>query len=61
MMLHDAEQTLIQHYKAIYGGKGIDRLDKLRTRLANEYGQMIADVSAPNILRRAARCAGRYV
>ena len=46
-VLHDAEQTLIRHYKAVYGGNGIDRLDKLRTKLANEYGQMIADVSAP--------------
>lgn len=43
--LHNAEQTLI----AYYGGKAKkDRLDKLRTRLGNEYGQKIADISAPH-------------
>jgi hypothetical protein len=45
--LHNAEQTLIHHYKICYGGSGIDQLDKLRTRLGNEYGQKIADQSAP--------------
>ena len=45
--LHDAEATLIRFYKNNYGGSGVDRLDKLRTKLANEYGQKIADMSAP--------------
>ncbi|MDD5586096.1 MAG: hypothetical protein PHY92_03950 [Alphaproteobacteria bacterium] len=45
--LHEAEQTMISYYKKAYGGKGIDKLDRLRTQLANEYGQEIADVSAP--------------
>lgn len=46
-ILHNAEQILIQHYKQCYGGTGIDQLDKLRTKLGNEYGQKIADQSAP--------------
>ena len=45
--LHEAEQTLMRHYKATYGGTGVDWLDKLRTRLGNEFGQVIADASAP--------------
>ena len=45
--LHDAEAKLIAFYKKNYGGSGIERLDKLRTRLANEYGQQIANLSAP--------------
>jgi hypothetical protein len=45
--LHEAEQTMIRYYKAAYGGNGITRLDRLRTLLANEYGQEIANVSAP--------------
>lgn len=45
--LHDAEAKLIAFYKRNYGGNGIDRLDKLRTRLANEYGQQVANLSAP--------------
>lgn len=45
--LHDAEQVLIEHYKTVYGGQGVSRLDTLRTKLANEFGQKIADVSAP--------------
>ncbi|MDP9128285.1 MAG: hypothetical protein M3N08_08520, partial [Pseudomonadota bacterium] len=44
---HNAEQTLIRHYHKLYGGDGTERLDKLRTRLANEYGQKVADMSAP--------------
>lgn len=44
--LHDAEQTLIHYYKA-NAGNGISQLDKLRTKLGNEYGQEIADASAP--------------
>lgn len=45
--LHDAEQTMIHFYKVNYGGDGVERLDKLRTKLGNEYGQKIADESAP--------------
>ncbi len=44
--LHDAEQTMISYYKKIYG-EGVSHLDRLRTLLANEYGQQIADMSAP--------------
>jgi len=46
-VLHDAEQTMVNYYKKAYGGKGIPLLDRLRTKLANEYGQQIANVSAP--------------
>lgn len=46
-VLHDAEATMTGYYKKAYGGKGVDRLDKLRTMLANEYGQQIANASAP--------------
>ena len=46
-VLHGAEQTLIRFYHKTYGGSGIERLDKLRTRLGNEYGQKVADMSAP--------------
>jgi hypothetical protein len=45
--LHDAEQTMAAYYKKAYGGNGVDRLDRLRTLLANEYGQEIASSSAP--------------
>ncbi len=46
-VLHDAEQTLIAHYRSSGSGDPIGHLDKLRTKLANEFGQQIADVSAP--------------
>jgi hypothetical protein len=46
-VLHDAEQTLIAHYRSNGGGDPVGRLDKLRTKLANEFGQQIADASAP--------------
>ncbi len=49
--LHDAEQTMIHYYHTVFGGTGIDRLDKLRTKLGNEFGQKIADVSAPAYCR----------
>jgi len=42
-----AEAALIDFYEVAYGGKGIDRLDRLRTKLANEFGQLVADESAP--------------
>lgn len=45
--LHHAEQIMETYYKSLYGGNGISQLDQLRTRLANEYGQKIADLSAP--------------
>jgi len=44
--LHAAEQTMIEYYKKAYGGKGVDKLDRLRTLLANEFGQEIASTSA---------------
>jgi len=46
-VLREAEQTMIRYYDAISGGAGIANLDRLRTRLGNEYGQEIADDSAP--------------
>jgi hypothetical protein len=45
--LHDAEQTMMHYYKTVHGGNGVAQLDKLRTKLGNEYGQKIADISAP--------------
>jgi len=45
--LHDAEEVMQHHYSATYGGNGVDQLDRLRTRLANEISQQIADSSAP--------------
>ncbi len=46
-VLHDAEQTMKSYYRAQGGGDGVSKLDVLRTKLANEYGKKIADVSAP--------------
>jgi hypothetical protein len=45
--LHAAEQTMIAYYHSTYGGDGTPKLDELRTRLGNEYGQKIAKMSAP--------------
>ncbi|MGE4351402.1 MAG: hypothetical protein AB7E52_04345 [Bdellovibrionales bacterium] len=45
--LEKAEKILSHYYAQTYGGNGISRLDKLRTRLANEYGQQSANASAP--------------
>jgi hypothetical protein len=45
--IHDAELTMEHFYKVNYGGDGVERLDKLRTKLGNEYGQKIANESAP--------------
>lgn len=42
-----AEGLLIQHYQKTRSGKGISHLDTLRTKLANEIGQKMADISAP--------------
>ncbi len=44
-MLHNAEQVMT-HFYDNHGGHGEDRLDKLRTRLGNEFGQKIADMSS---------------
>jgi hypothetical protein len=46
IVLHNAEQTMIRFYGGP-GGKGVQKLDTLRTKLGNEYGQKIADMSAP--------------
>jgi len=45
--LHDAEQTMMRYYEAHGDSNGTEQLDKLRTKLGNEYGQKIADISAP--------------
>ncbi|MDD3287951.1 MAG: hypothetical protein PHX43_02975 [Alphaproteobacteria bacterium] len=45
--LRKAEHTMIEYYKNNYKGNGISHLDKLRTRLGNEFGQHIANSSAP--------------
>ncbi|MER2519236.1 MAG: hypothetical protein ABTQ34_00930 [Bdellovibrionales bacterium] len=45
--LHQAEAIMKSHYKARHGGDGIAQLDVLRTKLGNEFGQIIADMSAP--------------
>ncbi len=45
--LHDAEQTMARYYRAHGGGNGVAQLDTLRTKLGNEFGQRIADESAP--------------
>lgn len=46
-LFHDAEETLTRHYETGAPGQGVARLDTLRTRLANEFGQKIAAQSAP--------------
>ena len=52
--IKEAEHILEDHYASLYGGSGQEQLDKLRTRLANEYGQIVAKESAPRFcaLRR---------
>ncbi|MDD3370610.1 MAG: hypothetical protein PHE27_02165 [Alphaproteobacteria bacterium] len=45
-LIKSAEDTLVAYYKK-QKGDPVDRLDKLRTKLANEYGQKVAEVSAP--------------
>lgn len=45
--LHQAEGIMKAYYKSRHGGDGTAQLDALRTKLGNEYGQMIADMSAP--------------
>lgn len=51
-LLRESEAAMTSYYKKAYGGKGVDRLDTLRTQLANEYGQEIADMSAPAFCAR---------
>jgi hypothetical protein len=45
-VLHNAEQTMIAYYKSHGKGAALDQLDRLRTVLANEYGQKAADMSS---------------
>jgi len=45
--IQKAEKTLINRFSSLYGGDGTERFDRLRTRLANEYGQLVAHESAP--------------
>ncbi|MDX9690293.1 MAG: hypothetical protein EOM37_03915 [Proteobacteria bacterium] len=46
-IIKKAEKSMKDYYAAIYGGDGLSRLDSLRTKLANEYGQQVAAESAP--------------
>lgn len=46
--LHEAEAVMSRYYEKTAKGQGISRLDKLRTRLANECGQEMARESAPS-------------
>jgi hypothetical protein len=46
--LHGAEQTMIAYYKTNAKGNALDHLDRLRTTLANEFGQKSADMSSTN-------------
>jgi hypothetical protein len=45
--LHGAEQTMMAYYKTTTKNNPVDRLDRLRTRLGNEFGQKMARMSAP--------------
>ena len=45
--IRQAEQTLRAYYAKNFGDKTNKRLDELRTRLGNEFGQQMANVSAP--------------
>lgn len=49
--LRNAEQTMIRYYYTHYGDQATAHLDQLRTRLGNEYGQEIADETAPLFCR----------
>ena len=46
-VLHDAETAMTDYYKTHGHGNATDQLDRLRTRLANEFGQKAADMSGP--------------
>lgn len=45
--IKQAETTLKDYYTTKNGGDGISQLDQLRTRLGNEFGQEVANQSAP--------------
>lgn len=45
-VLREAEHTMMAYYEK-HGGAGTEKLDTLRTRLGNEFGQRIAEMSAP--------------
>lgn len=45
--LSKAESVMKSYYKSKNGGDGTAQLDELRTKLGNEFGQAIADMSAP--------------
>jgi len=47
-----SEKILQKFYAKHYGGNGIDKLDKLRTKLANEYSQIVARESASSFCKR---------
>ncbi len=46
-LLKEAEATMKAHYEGLKKGQGVKELDRLRTRLANEIGQKIAQEGAP--------------
>ena len=46
-VLHNAEQTMIAYYREKGAKNSLDKLDQLRTRLGNEFGQKAARLSAP--------------
>jgi len=46
-MLHDAEQTMIAYFRDNQSGDPVEHLDRLRTILANEFGQKSATMTAP--------------
>ena len=50
--IKQAEDTMAHYYAAAYGGTGLTQLDKLRTKLANEFGQLSANESAPAFCAR---------
>jgi len=45
-VLHEAEQTMIAYYQSSGKSGAMDKLDRLRTRLANEFGQKAADMKS---------------
>jgi len=45
--LHRAEQTMVAYYKKNEKGDPLEKLDRLRTKLGNEFGQKAADLSSP--------------
>lgn len=45
--LSQAESVMKAYYRARNGGDGTSQLDVLRTKLGNEFGQAVADMSAP--------------